>query len=199
MADPVPVAELVIGVLERLAIRYVIGGSMASSVHGLPRSTNDIDIVAELRPPHVAPLVKALKRDFSIEESAVRDAVARGSSFSVIHMELIEKVDLFVVGNEPWSREQLERRQLAPLLDSTTGRNVFYASPEDTILSKLAWYKLGRGISERQLLDVIDVIQVQGPALDDGYLDHWAENLGVADLLARVRQEADRLLDPDIG
>ena len=191
--DPIAIAVLVVEALEQLGIPYAIGGSLASSVHGLPRYTNDVDIVADLRPAHVEPLVAALGDDFMIAEAAVREAIARRGSFNVIHFETVEKVDIFVPTDEPWSREQIVRRRLGPLIGAESGRTAYYASPEDTVLSKLRWYRLGHGVSDRQWADVVDVLQVQGAAMDQAYLDRWAEQLGVADLLARARRDASAI------
>ena len=189
-ADPIPVAALVANALEQLGIPYLIGGSVASSLYGLPRSTNDVDIVADVRLAHVQPLVQALGDTFMIDEAAVREAIARRSAFNLIHFDLIEKVDIFVLPAEPWAREQMARRRLDTLIGAEEGATAYYATAEDTILSKLAWYKLGHGVSDRQWRDVVEVIQVQGDKLDQPYLDRWAEPLGLTDLLGRARRDA---------
>jgi hypothetical protein len=62
-------------------------------------------------------------------------------------------------------------------------------SPEDIILLKLEWFRIGGEMSERQWNDVLGVFEIQGSRLDQTYLDHWAPVIGVADLLARARQE----------
>src|SRR5260370_39868561 len=99
--DPLRVALAVTGILERLGVPYVTAGSFASSVHGEPRSTDDVDIVAELRPAHVAALVNALGREWHVSEETVRDAVARATSFNAVHLARGVKGDLFVVRADP--------------------------------------------------------------------------------------------------
>ena len=188
--DPIPVAALVANAFERLGIPYLIGGSVASSLYGLPRSTNDVDIVADIQVAHVRPLVQALGDTFMVDEGAAREAIARRSSFNMIHFDLLEKVDIFVLPAEPWARQQMARRRLDTLVGSDEGVTAYYASAEDTVLSKLVWYNLGHGVSDRQWRDVVEVMQVQGDKLDQAYLDRWAQSLDLTELLSRARRDA---------
>jgi hypothetical protein len=188
--DPVPAAVQVIRAFEAVGIQYAVGGSLASSLYGFPRATNDVDLVADVRPEHVDALLAQLGDDFAIEETALRASVARVQSLALIHVETVEKVDVFLAGDDPWMREQLARRQPAAFEGSPNGSAAYYASPEDTVLSKLRWYRMGREISDRQWSDVVGILRVQARALDDAYLDRWAAELGVADLLERARRDA---------
>ena len=95
---PLGVAARVVGVLEDLRVPYVIGGSLASSVHGLPRSTNGVDLVADVRRQHVKALVETLGAEFYIDAQAAEEAVVRGSSFNLIHYDTGLKIDVFVCG-----------------------------------------------------------------------------------------------------
>jgi hypothetical protein len=188
--DPIPAAVLIVRLLERLQVQYLIGGSLASSLYGLPRSTNDVDVVAELQPHHVEALVQALEADFAVSEQAIREAIDRHRSFNAIHVETLEKVDVFVPGNDPWFLAEIARRRPAQLTGADDGRLAFYASPEDVVLSKLRWYQAGGGVSDRQWSDVLAILRVQRGSLDERYLDQWAVTLGLADLFARARREA---------
>jgi hypothetical protein len=192
--QPIQTLVVVAQCLEELGISYCVGGSFASSFYGVPRSTNDVDLVVDLRSEHVRPLVDALADDFMIDEEAVREAIASGRSFNVVHFTTLDKIDLFVVGDRPWSQRQMERRQVASLGDQAAA-SIFMASPEDVILSKLAWYRRGGEVSDRQWQDLLSVFVVQGDALDRAYLQNWATDLGVADLLTRAVEEAGRI-DP---
>ena len=78
--EAIAVTLRITGVLENLGVAYLVGGSLASSLYGQPRSTQDVDVVADLRPEHVAPLVAALSDDFYLDEPAIRDAVERRST-----------------------------------------------------------------------------------------------------------------------
>jgi hypothetical protein len=172
--------------LDELGVPYFVGGSFASSHHGLPRSTQDADVVADLREEHVGPLLERLRGEFYVDDERARDAVARRASFNVIHLATMFKVDLFVLADEPHAREELARRQPLALAPGTLA----VASAEDTLLHKLRWYRLGGGASERQWGDALGILKVQGRLLDRAYLDRWAADLGVADLLARAFAEA---------
>ncbi len=186
--DPLTVALAAAAIFERLGIRYVAGGSLASSLHGEPRSTVDIDLVADLQPAHVAPLLAALLPEHYVSEEAVQEAVRTGGSFNAIHLPTAVKVDVFVAGQDPFDAERLVHRQLVQLLRDPPG-GLFVDTPEHTILRKLEWYRRGGEVSERQWRDVLGVLRAQGERLDRSRMDMWAERLGVSDLLARARRE----------
>lgn len=185
LTEPLAVTLRVVEVLEALQVPYFIGGSLASAVHGVVRTTMDVDIVAALQPEHVAPLVAQLGAAFYADEAMIRDAVARRSSFNLIHLDSMFKVDVFVTTGRPFERAQFARRALQTLSQEPQ-RAAYVTTAEDIILAKLEWYRRGGEISERQWRDVVNVVKVQGEALDLEYLRHWAAQLGVADLLERV-------------
>lgn len=178
----------IVDTLEELGVPYHIGGSVASSLYGLPRLTIDVDLVADLRLGHVRPLVKRLQTTYYIDEDMVRDAINRHSSFNIIHQDSILKVDVFIPKSRLFDQEELRRVQQEVLLEGTRPFNV--ASPEGTILNKLEWYKMGGEVSDRQWNDILGVLKVQGTNLDMVYLQHWAANLNVTDLLERALVDA---------
>jgi len=185
--DALRVCLEVARLLERLEIPYVVGGSLASSFHGIPRSTNDADLAAKLQEKDVRLLVQALEGRYYVDEERVRDAVRRRASFNVIELATMFKVDIFVLGSGPLDHEELARRKRFTLPDS--GDEIDIASAEDTVLQKLHWYRLGRGVSDRQWQDLLGVLQVQGHRLDREYLRKGADLLGVHDLLERALEE----------
>jgi hypothetical protein len=176
-------------VLEELDVPYVVGGSLASSLHGIPRSTQDADLVAALREDHIRPFIAGVKGSFYISPERVEAAVRRRASFNLIHLKTMIKVDLFVFSETPLARQEMARRQILPIPGEPEA-HLHVATPEDTILQKLLWYRKGGGTSERQWNDVLGVIKVQGRALDLGYLKEWAERSGVEDLLVQVLTDA---------
>lgn len=175
--------------LEDLGVPYYVCGSLASSFHGEARSTNDADLVAEVRPEHVASLVQELRAEFYIDDGMIRRAIARQSSFNVIHLETSHKVDVFVKKAQAYAQAALGRRVNAGL-SADLRQSVWVSSAEDAVLAKLQWYKLGQCVSERQWRDVIGVMKVQGDALDVAYMRKWAEVLEVAHLLEEALHEA---------
>jgi hypothetical protein len=181
----------VLVVLEALGIAHYVGGSVASSVHGLPRASIDVDVVADLDLPHIAPFVRRLEAAFYVEETRVRSAVELRRSFNLIHLETMLKVDVFVSKRRPWDREALARARPEALTEGGANRSLI-ASPEDTILAKLEWFRLGGETSERQWADILGVLKTVGGGLDDAYMRRWATSLGVEDLLDRALAEAGR-------
>lgn len=186
-SEAVSVTLRVTGVLERLDVRYVVGGSMASTAYGRIRTTLDVDILADLTSEHVDPLLRNVAEDFYVDASMIHQAIENHSSFNLIHFATGFKVDIFVMRERPFDRQQLTRRQARPLGEAA--QVAYFASPEDVILAKLDWYKLGGEVSERQWRDVQGVLDVQGEQIDRDYLQQWAKRLDVADLLGKALQE----------
>jgi len=189
LAEPIQVTQLIAEVFDRLQISYLVGGSLASSLHGIPRATQDVDVVAGLKPQHVMPLVKALEAAFYIDADMIRDAIQHGSSFNVIHLDTMFKIDIFVLQDDSASREEMTRRELYKLSEESE-QGLFLATAEDIILRKLYWFQLGGGSSERQWNDVLGVLQVQKEKLDYSYLQRLAHKMGVANLLRQAVMDA---------
>jgi hypothetical protein len=190
LAEPIQITQQIAQEFERLHIRYLVGGSLASSLHGIPRATHDVDMVAEITDENVPKLVKALEAEFYIDEEMIREAIQHRSSFNVIHLGTMFKVDIFILKSDFASQEEMARREHYQVLESSEQR-LFLASAEDVIIHKLYWYQLSGGVSERQWKDVIGVLQVQHKSLDRTYLERAAQRRSVSDLLKKAFKEAD--------
>jgi len=180
----------VVAVLRRLGVRHYICGSFASVFYGVSRTTADIDLVAELSAAHVPAFVKSLQGQYYVDPRMILDAIARDSCFNVIHLPTSFKVDVFVAKRRLYDRAAMERVREDSFDDDVPDARFFLPSPEDVILAKLEWYRLGDEVSERQWSDVLGVMKVSGPTLDRAYMERWAAELGVADLLAKAWDEA---------
>jgi hypothetical protein len=180
---------LVAHTLEQLGIPYAVCGSLASSLHGVMRSTLDVDIVADMQLEHVQPLVGALSSEFYADAEMMRDAIKHHRSFNLIHYETAFKVDIFIRKLRAFDRMQLERRVLA-VIATDPERSIYVVSPEDIILAKLDWYRLGDQVSDRQWRDILGVLKNRAGELDLAYLQKWAGELQVGDLLERALREA---------
>lgn len=181
---------LVTQTLERLGIPYAVGGSLASSLHGVMRSTLDVDIVADMRIEHIQPLVAVLSKEFYADDEMMKDAIKHHSSFNLIHYETAFKVDIFIRKLRPFDQMQLERRRTS-VIATDPEQSVFITSPEDTVLSKLEWYRMGGEVSDRQWRDILGVLKTRAGELDLDYLRKWAQELKVMDLLERALKESE--------
>ena len=182
-----PITHL-LSVLDDLNIRYAIGGSLASSVHGYARQTQDADITVEPFPYKERLFAMRFPADeYYADEVMIRDAVARRASFNVLHLPTMFKLDVFVQKDRPFDREAMSRRVKAQVFPGVAAEFGLMTA-EDIVLFKLEWYRIGGGISDRQLTDILGVIKTQGDALDAAYLDKWADVLDVADVLAGLRK-----------
>lgn len=187
--DIIDVILRVVRVFEGLNIPYHLGGSLASSAFGVARATLDADLVANIRAEQVPDLTNLLGEEFYVDADMILDAIQRRSSFNLIHLETLFKVDVFLLKNRPFDRQAFDRRRLKDVSGEPV-RQLFLTTPEDIILYKLEWFKAGERISERQWKDVLGVLKVQGKELDIGYLNQWARELGIFDLLKKAMDEA---------
>lgn len=176
---------------DQARIPWCLGGSWATTVHGQPRQTLDIDLIVEMQEQHIGLLLAALPSDLYVSRDAVREAVSAHRSFNIIDPATAMKADCFVRGTTPFDLEEFARRQ-PRMVSAESGMTVPVKTPEDSVLRKLLWHRNGGGVSENQWRDVLGVLAVNATTLDDAYLDRWAAELGIDDLLARARDEASR-------
>jgi hypothetical protein len=182
MSDAGDFLGRIVRALDAAHIPFMVAGSLASTFHGVPRTTQDIDLVIEPSAATLKALVASLPpRDYYVSEEAALDALSRSSQFNIIDMATGWKVDLIIRKPRPFSAEEFRRRIPVNLL----GVDVFIATPEDTILAKLEWSAMSG--SERQLRDVSGVLGVKLGELDVAYIERWALELGVVGLWQKVR------------
>src|SRR5215510_1957263 len=183
----IPVVEALVA----LDVPYYVGGSIASSVTGVARATLDADLVAALRSEHAEPLAALLLPHYYVDVEMIQNAIRRSSSFNVIHLATMFKVDIFVPQDTPFARENMRRRIALEVPE--IGRTLYICAPEDIVLHKLSWYAAGSGVSDRQWYDLQGVLRLQAHDLDLAYLRHWAEVVGVEALLHQALDEAGLL------
>lgn len=170
----------------RLQIQHFLGGSAASSLRGSPRMTNDIDLVADIRPDQVAEFVRGLEPAFYVSAEAVHEAIARKSAFNIIHLDTVLKIDIFVFDGSPWAQAELARASYEPIGPDPSAPSIPVAGAEDLIIQKLYWFQLGGEVSDRQWQDVLGMLRAQAGLLDMDYVRHWCGQRGVAPLLERA-------------
>jgi hypothetical protein len=162
-------------------VPYMVVGSFASSFHGVPRSSRDLDLVIDPQQDSLRRFLDDLPAaEYYADRDTALDALDRRSQFNVIDMATAWKADLIIRRARPFSIEEMRRRMDGEVL----GARVFVASPEDTLISKLEWVKAGAG--ELQLRDAAGIVEVHGDSLDRGYVEHWVAELGLSDLWSRL-------------
>jgi hypothetical protein len=186
LSDPIRVINKVAQIFQKRGIDYLVGGSLASSLHGIPRATQDVDIVADLSGKDIGKIAELLSVDFFVDEEMMKKAVSRKASFNIIEKENIFKVDIFVMGFDEASIIEMGRR--VPYRINDDNQSVYICSAEDIIAHKLYWYKLAEGVSERQWNDALNVIKVQKNKLDIEYLKQVCSARGVTELLDKALQ-----------
>jgi hypothetical protein len=189
LPEPLAVTVKVTGVLEKLGIPYLIGGSLASTIYGMVRTTQDVDIIAEMRLDHIQPFVSFLQNDFYTDEEMIAESIRHNSSFNIIHRETMFKVDVFIPRRRPFHQSQFARAQ-KQVIAVEPEVSAYFSSAEDTILAKLEWYRMGGEVSERQWRDVLGILKMRTGALDLDYLRKWAKELKVIDLLEQALKES---------
>jgi len=187
--NPLDLAVRIGRLLDELDLPWVLGGSLASSMVGEPRSTMDVDVAVVLDVDDVDRLVEAVEADYYMSAEMAREAVLAKSPFNLIHHETGWKVDLFPLSDDPLDRRQLDGRQRVPIAE---GQFVWVGAAPDQVLRKLRWFRAGGEASERQWRDVVAILRIQGERIDRDQLIDDAGPLGLADLAARAIHDAGR-------
>lgn len=174
--------------LDQFGIRYAVGGSWASTAFGEPRFTNDVDIVAELTEANLHGFLLHLPETFYVDEEEALRAIRQGRSFNLIHMPTTLKFDLFPAAAFPLGAEELDRAISLEDTGLSKGPTQF-VTPEDILLAKLYWFRLGGEVSEVQWRDIQGVVRNSGAAFDRQYLEQGARKLRVGELLERALRQ----------
>ena len=186
--DLIAALEPVVEAFRTLGVRHYVGGSVASTIHGAIRSTMDVDVVCDLLLAQVDAFVAAFGADFYVSAAAVRQAIEQRSWFNLIHLPTAYKVDVFVSRGRTFDKAAMARA-VVHRLPGAEAFGVPVATVEDSVVSKLEWFRLGDESSERQRNDVSRLVALHGDSLDKAHMRRMAESVGVGDLL-------DRLLAP---
>ncbi len=174
-------------ILETLGVEYMIGGSQAAMYYGEPRLTRDVDVIVALRPDQLTALLRRFPAgEFYVDEDAAGTAIATSGQFNIIHPGSGLKIDVYLSPDTDYDRARLARRQRLPL---APGVDAFFARPEDVILYKLLYHRQVE--SGMHVRDIIGIIRVSGPELDEPYITEWAGRLGLSALWTHVRKQAE--------
>lgn len=190
-SEATQVIQFITALLDNLDVPYVIGGSMASIIHGIIRTTMDVDIVADLKTSQVNEFVLGLNDVFYADEETIRRAIQRQSHFNLIHLETMFKVDIFIPTTRAFDQQQIARR-IPEKIETTPPMIWWVLSAEDIVLAKLEWFRKGGEVSERQWRDILGVLKTQGQKLDHAYLREWSQKLHVTDLMERALEQQNQ-------
>jgi hypothetical protein len=168
--------EAITGWLDQARIPYMLAGSFASTLHGRPRSTQDVDLVIDPTEAALRAFVASIPDDRAyVDLYAALEALRARDMFNVIDMETGWKADLILRKARPFSALEFERRR--PI--HWDGLTITVASPEDVVISKLEWCRRSGG-SKTQIDDVAGVVAAAGADLDLAYIERWVDELGLA-------------------
>ena len=175
-----------VAILDEMELAYAVGGSFASSTFGVPRSTLDVDVVVDLSPEEAFHLARMAAPRFATDPNEARDAVAANRSFNLMHIKAVYKFDIFPATFFAHGEDEVRRRVYVHGTALGETSTVPMVTPEDIILAKLAWYRIGGETSERQWSDLMGIWRMQGAALDQTYLESWADAMSTRELLRRL-------------
>ena len=160
--------------LERAGIAYMLTGSFASSYHGAPRATQDIDMVISPNPDQLRSLVTLLPAtEYYVDLDAALDAQRRQGLFNIIDLATGWKIDLIIRKSRPFSRAEFDRRSVVEF----EGMRLSIATAEDVLIAKLEWAKLGD--SQRQVEDAAGILRIRSQDLDRTYIENWVRQLKI--------------------
>ena len=176
----------VIKTLNQLNLPYIITGAYASSIHGEPRATHDIDLQIYLTPKDINDIYNAFQENFYVSKEGIEDALKYRTMFNLIHLESQIKIDFWIPKQSEYDQERLKRRQEITI----SGIKTFVISPEDSILTKLDWHK--KTELEKHFADALGIMRIQGDRLDFDYITSWVEKLSIEELWAELRNTAGK-------
>lgn len=186
-ADPLAIAAEVARAFELAGVRYLLGGSLASTTFGEPRATLDVDFAADLTPATLEPWADTLAASFVIDRAWARSEVAARRSFQILHRESALRVDVFV---PPWQGLDLWKWEQRVRVTIRQAAAIDVTAPAGIVLQKLRWFRAGGEVSDRQWRDVLGVLKTHVGKLDRAAMASWASRIGVDDLLQRAEREA---------
>jgi len=187
--DQLTVIANLTDVLDELQIEYAIGGSIASSLYGTVRFTQDADITVKEFRAVAERLYDRLKDEFYLSREAMLQALDSCRSFNAVHLETSFKIDVFIQGPSEFDKQLLARSRRVKLSDSQE-KHFSVVSPEDIVLLKLSWYARGGCVSDRQWDDILGVLRVQRESVDLKYIKMWSRELAVDEILQRAISES---------
>lgn len=177
-----------------MGVGFHVGGSLAASVHGLVRTAFDVDLAADLTSESANELACALRDAYLVDGPSLQRAVLWRTSFSLLHLETLLKIDVFVPADRPFDRRMRERVRALEIPCAEGVVRIPVVSAEDVVVTKLEWYRDGGEVTSRHWDDAVGVLLVQESRIDRGYLDRWTRELGLEELLQRAFAAAAALI-----
>ncbi|MBX7220250.1 MAG: hypothetical protein K1Y36_09925 [Blastocatellia bacterium] len=181
---------------EKFGIRYRVGGSLASSLFGEPRATNDADVVLDLKSETVEVFVAEIQNEYVIFADSLKKAIERETCLNALHSETVFKIDLFPLKSRPYDQQAQHRMTVVPIEHEGTVLAVSFVTAEDMVIAKLEWYRKGNEVSERQWRDILGLLKTEAVFLDYDYLERWTTELHLHDLYERALTEIQAGADP---
>jgi len=176
------VAILSVEYLEKEKIPYMMTGALVVNYHGKPRMTHDIDFVVNITNKEIQKITELFNKDFFISEESIRSALAENSMFNIIHKETGSKIDFWILKDDEYNKTAFARRKSYPYQE----KEISLATPEDTIISKLEWYKMSD--VEKHYFDAVNIYSIQGNNLDKNYITDWCQKKSLTELWRKIQK-----------
>lgn len=185
MKTQAEVLRELISFLDKHQLPYLIGGSVASSALGVPRSTLDTDLLVKISAGAVLDLANDLGNEWYFDPEFALLAIKQQRAFNLIHIPSGYKFNVFPA-HSAFHKSELQRAAIRQLGVPGDQISCMVATAEDMLLAKLRWYLDGGKTSERQWADIIGILKLND--LDLSYVSSWARELAVVELLESARQ-----------
>lgn len=178
--------KAITSLLQRAHILYMVTGSVSVIFYGRPRASHDIDFVVDAKRKDIGRITKAfstLSDEFLVGAKDIETAIVQNHhGFNVLHLPTMLKLDFWLLKDDAFDKERFRRKKRVKLF----GQEMIFASPEDTILKKLLWYRESK--IEKHLIDAAFVYQIQGKMLDKNYMQQWAKKHKTTKLLQELQE-----------
>jgi hypothetical protein len=172
-----------IGVLESLQIPYMISGSLATNLYGVPRASEDADIVLQIEGSgRLRDIAAQLPAELYLSPQATFETVTASQKYECRLRGSTFRIELFLLTADPYDQNRFARRYYI----QTSYGAIWVPTVEDVVVNKLWWAHVARRAKDTE--DVRNVVGVQQHNINWTYVNHWCDQHGTRELLEEIRR-----------